>query len=69
MGAKQSHEPRSVSMENPTPAGVLDISDDVVKRLKQGISQQGKLKPRTIVWNHSTNLVDCLAKCYATIVK
>jgi len=29
-------------MENPTPAGVIDISDDVVKRLKAGISQQGK---------------------------
>ncbi|EDV90823.1 MICOS complex subunit MIC19 [Drosophila grimshawi] len=42
MGAKQSREPRSVSMENPTPAGVLDISDDVVKRLKQGISQQAR---------------------------
>ncbi|EDW59043.1 MICOS complex subunit MIC25 [Drosophila virilis] len=42
MGAKQSREPRSVSMENPTPAGVLDISDDVVKRLKQGITQQAR---------------------------
>ncbi|XP_034487327.1 MICOS complex subunit MIC19 [Drosophila innubila] len=40
MGAKQSREPRSVSMENP--AGVLDISDDVVKRLKQGITQQAR---------------------------
>jgi len=34
-------------MENPTPAGVIDISDDVVKRLKAGISQQGK-KPTSI---------------------
>ncbi|KAH8406688.1 hypothetical protein KR222_003378 [Zaprionus bogoriensis] len=42
MGAKPSREPRSVSMENPTPAGVLDISDDVVKRLKQGITQQAR---------------------------
>ncbi|XP_017874442.1 PREDICTED: uncharacterized protein LOC108621550 [Drosophila arizonae] len=42
MGARQSRDPRSVSMENPTPAGVLDISDDVVKRLKQGISQQAR---------------------------
>lgn len=49
MGAKQSREPRSVSMENPTPAGVLDISDDVVKRLKQGIRQQGKV----LASNHS----------------
>ncbi|KAH8382475.1 hypothetical protein KR009_003726 [Drosophila setifemur] len=44
MGARQSQsrEPRSVSMENPTPAGVIDISDDVVKRLKVGISQQAR---------------------------
>lgn len=43
MGAKPSREPRSVSMDNPTPAsGVLDISDDVVKRLKQGITQQAR---------------------------
>ncbi|KAH8306296.1 hypothetical protein KR018_006768 [Drosophila ironensis] len=44
MGARQSNsrEPRSVSMENPTPAGVIDISDDVVKRLKAGISQQAR---------------------------
>ncbi|XP_068156463.1 MICOS complex subunit MIC19 [Drosophila tropicalis] len=41
MGAKQS-QPRSVSLENPTPAGVIDISDDVVKRLKQGITQQAR---------------------------
>lgn len=44
MGARQSQsrDPRSVSMENPTPAGVIDISDDVVKRLKAGISQQAR---------------------------
>eukprot|EP00099_Drosophila_melanogaster_P023944 NP_651838.1 Coiled-coil-helix-coiled-coil-helix domain containing 3 [Drosophila melanogaster] len=44
MGARQSQsrEPRTVSMENPTPAGVIDISDDVVKRLKAGISQQAR---------------------------
>ncbi|XP_022216544.2 MICOS complex subunit Mic19 [Drosophila obscura] len=44
MGARQSQsrEPRSVSMENPTPSGVIDISDDVVKRLKAGISQQAR---------------------------
>ncbi|EDV52994.1 MICOS complex subunit Mic19 [Drosophila erecta] len=44
MGARQSQsrEARSVSMENPTPAGVIDISDDVVKRLKAGISQQAR---------------------------
>lgn len=69
MGAKQSREPRSVSMENPTPAGVLNITDDVVKRLKQGISQQGKLKLTISVWKNFTNFAYCLAKCYATIVK
>ncbi|XP_030370779.1 uncharacterized protein LOC115621307 [Scaptodrosophila lebanonensis] len=42
MGARQSREPRSVSMDNPTPAGVIDISDDVVKRLKHGITQQAR---------------------------
>lgn len=41
MGAAHSSEPRSVSMDNPTPAGVIDISDDVVNRLKQGITKQG----------------------------
>lgn len=46
MGAAHSSEPRSVSMDNPTPAGVIDISDDVVNRLKTGISKQGK-------WLHS----------------
>ncbi|KAI8129987.1 hypothetical protein FF38_11820 [Lucilia cuprina] len=42
MGAAHSSEPRSVSMDNPTPAGVIDISDDVVNRLKQGITKQAK---------------------------
>uniref|UniRef100_T1PCM7 CHCH domain protein n=1 Tax=Musca domestica TaxID=7370 RepID=T1PCM7_MUSDO len=42
MGAAHSSEPRSVSMDNPTPAGVIDISDDVVNRLKTGISKQAK---------------------------
>lgn len=41
MGAAQSSEPRSVSMDNPSPAGIIDISDDVVNRIKKGISQQG----------------------------
>lgn len=41
MGAAHSSEPRSVSMDNPTPAGVIDISDDVVNRLKTGITKQG----------------------------
>lgn len=42
MGAAQSSEPRSVSMDNPTPVGVIDISDDVVERLKKGITKQVK---------------------------
>lgn len=43
MGAAHSSEPRSVSMDNPNPssAGVIDISDDVVNRLKKGITKQG----------------------------
>lgn len=40
MGAAHSTEPRSVSMENPNP-GVIDISDEVVQRLKKGINKQG----------------------------
>lgn len=40
MGASHSTEPRSVSMDNPNP-GVIDISDDVVQRLKKGINKQG----------------------------
>ncbi|XP_075148159.1 coiled-coil-helix-coiled-coil-helix domain containing 3 [Haematobia irritans] len=46
MGAAHSSEPRSVSMDNPTPAGVIDISDDVVNRLKKGISKQAKENAR-----------------------
>jgi len=38
MGAANSSEPRSVSMDNPS--GVIDVSDDVVKRLKKGINKQ-----------------------------
>lgn len=41
MGASHSTEPRSVSMDNPNP-GVIDISDDVVQRLKKGINKQAK---------------------------
>nr|XP_014092679.1 MICOS complex subunit MIC25 [Bactrocera oleae]XP_014092680.1 MICOS complex subunit MIC25 [Bactrocera oleae] len=41
MGAAHSTEPRSVSMENPNP-GVIDISDEVVQRLKKGINKQAK---------------------------
>lgn len=41
MGAAHSTEPRSVSMDNPN-AGVIDVSDEVVQRLKKGISKQAK---------------------------
>ncbi|TMW47960.1 hypothetical protein DOY81_006961 [Sarcophaga bullata] len=47
MGAAHSSEPRSVSMDNPTPAGVIDISDDVVNRLKLGITKQAKENAKT----------------------
>lgn len=43
MGAAHSGEPRNVSMDNPTPAaGVIDVSDEVVERLKLGINRQAK---------------------------
>ncbi|XP_017475177.1 PREDICTED: uncharacterized protein LOC108365617 [Rhagoletis zephyria] len=41
MGAAHSTEPRSVSMDNPN-SGVIDVSDEVVQRLKRGISKQAK---------------------------
>ncbi|KAI9584453.1 uncharacterized protein LOC119634975 [Glossina fuscipes] len=47
MGAARSKEPRSVSMDNPSPAGVIDVSDDVVERLKLGISRQAKDSGKT----------------------
>lgn len=40
MGANQSSaETRSVSIDNPTPSGVIDVSEEVVQRLKLGISK------------------------------
>lgn len=36
MGASSS-TPRTVTVENDSPAGVIDISDDVVQRLKTGL--------------------------------
>lgn len=39
MGAKSS-TPRTVHLENDTPIGVIDVSDDVVQRLK-GMNAQG----------------------------
>lgn len=41
MGAAQSSQPRSVSMENQTPRlGVINVSEEVVERLKKGLAQQ-----------------------------
>ncbi|XP_062536776.1 MICOS complex subunit MIC19 [Armigeres subalbatus] len=41
MGASSS-APRTVTVENDSPAGVIDISDDVVQRLKTGLpSKEG----------------------------
>lgn len=51
MGSNQSAETRSVSMDNPTPSGVIDVSDEVVQRLKLGISkvqQEEALKARVV---------------------
>lgn len=39
MGA-QSSTPRTVHLENDIPIGVIDVSDDVVQRLK-GMNAQG----------------------------
>lgn len=42
MGASSS-TPRTVSVDNDSPAGVIDISDDVVQRLKTGLPpKEGK---------------------------
>lgn len=42
MGAKSS-TPRTVHLENDIPIGVIDVSDDVVQRLK-GLNAQGLLQ-------------------------
>lgn len=58
MGAAHSSEPRSVSMDNPTPAGVIDISDDVVNRLKLGITKQGTFSMKHTIkslWSYEQN--------------
>lgn len=39
MGA-QSSSPRTVSLDNDIPVGVIDVSEDVVQRLK-GLHAQG----------------------------
>lgn len=40
MGASHSSEPRSVSMDNPSGIGLIDVSEDVVKRLKLNVKKQ-----------------------------
>lgn len=44
MGA-QSSTPRTVHLENDIPIGVIDVSDDVVQRLK-GMNAQGLLQSK-----------------------
>lgn len=41
MGAKPS-TPRTVQLDNDVPIGVIDVSDDVVQRLK-GLHSDGKI--------------------------
>jgi coiled-coil-helix-coiled-coil-helix domain-containing protein 3 len=41
MGSGQS-KTRSVSVDNDTPAGIIDVSDDVVQRLKTNLSKGNK---------------------------
>lgn len=50
MGANQSSaETRSVSMDNPAPSGVIDVSEEVVQRLKLGISKAKQQEKQTPV--------------------
>ncbi|XP_063704864.1 uncharacterized protein LOC134834209 [Culicoides brevitarsis] len=42
MGGQQSKQPRSVSYENDSTDGLIDISDDVVNRLKGQRAEQRK---------------------------
>ncbi|XP_037948173.1 MICOS complex subunit Mic25 [Teleopsis dalmanni] len=42
MGSAQSSETRSVQLDNPNPSSVIDISDEVVQRLKSGLKQQAR---------------------------
>lgn len=53
MGASQSGQTRTVTMENPTPAGVIDISDAVVHRLRNNLAK-GKKSPDSSVRNVCT---------------
>lgn len=41
MGTSQS-KTRSVSVDNDQPAGIIDVSDDVVQRLKTNLSKGEK---------------------------
>lgn len=45
MGGQQSKNPRTVSFENDSAEGLIDISQDVVDRLK---NQRGMLHNRVI---------------------
>lgn len=37
MGSSNSTQTRSVTIDNDNPVGVIDVSDAVVQRLKNGI--------------------------------
>ncbi|KAL5276851.1 hypothetical protein ACFFRR_002203 [Megaselia abdita] len=56
MGAKQSSEPRTVNLGNDSPLGVIDVSDDVVKRLKQGLQNKASSSTSTPVEKHEPAL-------------
>ncbi|XP_055372832.1 uncharacterized protein LOC129606508 [Condylostylus longicornis] len=42
MGVSHSGHPRSVNMDNQMPIGVVEVSEDVVKRLKIGLTKESK---------------------------
>lgn len=44
MGASNSAHTRTVTIDNDSPIGVIDVSDAVVQRLKGGLTAKG--------WNH-----------------
>lgn len=56
MGA-QSSSPRTVHLENDIPIGVIDVSDDVVQRLKgmnaQGLFNRINLKKNCLFYSNS----------------
>lgn len=39
----QSSKTRTVSFDNDTPSGIIDVSEDVVSRLKSGLAKGEKI--------------------------